>query len=234
MLAVPFMALLYFIFTVIAILGQTDANGNLLPEWFTWIRGATFLYFAYWTWRVRSHTFTVRSREAWIGVSVLLTILNTTLHYYLVGTSWQAYHFLFLLVAISAVITSLKWFIGIFVTSNLALALASWAIFGTDASGWKVVGGLFIVGSCLSVFLFVGRRSSILVVHSLRDEASRERDATKEALVVAQRAREDFQQLIERAPDAFLILVDKSIRYANPAFLRSLRHTKDGAWKSSQ
>lgn len=226
MLVVPFVALLYFSFTVIAILGQTSASGEPLPSWFTWLRGATFLYFVYWTVRVRRYQFTEQSRENWIGASILIILLNVTLYYYLIGTSWQAYHFVFLLVSMSLIVTDARWFTGLFTATVVALGLATWAIAGANVDDWKIVGGLMVVGACLSIFLFAARRSSLVVVLSLRDEASRERDAAKEALVAAQRARADFQQLIERAPDAFLIIVNDSICFANPAFLSTLRHSE--------
>tara|TARA_R110002073_G_scaffold336458_3_gene533684 strand:- start:34977 stop:37049 length:2073 start_codon:yes stop_codon:yes gene_type:complete len=227
MLAVPFMALLYFCFTIFAIAGQSTATGASLPTWFIWFRGATCLYFVYWTWRVRSYPFTDVSREHWIGVSTLLTVLNVTLSYYLIGSTWQAYHFIFLLVAMSLIVSSVRWFIGISVACYLGLGLASSSVLGSGVEAWRMVGELVTVGLCLSILLFATRRSSLMVLLSLTNEASRERDLAKGALAAAQRARADFQELIERAPDAFLILVDDSIQYANPAFLNSLRHSVD-------
>ncbi len=216
MLAAPLSALLYLIFVITAIVGQTDAYGEPLPTWFTWMRVATFGYFAYWTWKIRGFVFTEHFRNFMIGASVLIILLNITVFFYFQRAPWQVFEYAFLLIAMSLVVFDIRWFLALSTSILTSLFVLTWMLFDGDTEAWRVVVGLGSVGLCLSVFLFAARRSSLLAVDESKAEASRARDAAKQA-------RADFQQLIERAPDAVLILVDEVIQYANPAFLEILR-----------
>ncbi len=218
--AAPLSALLYLIFVIGAIAGQTDGNGEPLPSWFTWMRVVSFGYFAYWTWTIRGFSFTERFRDFMIGSSVLIILFNISVFFYFQRAPWQAFEYAFLLVAVSLVVFNVRWFLGLSISILASLLTLTWVLFDGNMEAWNVVVGLGSVGLCLSVFLFAARRSSLLVVDELKDEASRERDA-------AEQARADFQQLIERAPDAVLIVVDEVVHYANPAFLDILRRTEN-------
>ena len=221
-ISAPLLVVLYLFFTVSYLVGANSPSGEPLPRWMAAVTGATTAYFVWLTISVRSKRYEQHAENLWIGISTLLLIVNVTVLYSVEPADWTSYNYVFVMLGIGSVVSSRAWFLVLMGATLGSEAVTTLATVGV-AANWSAIGTASGVGAIVSTFLFEIRRAAVIRVHVLTLEADRKRIVAEEALSVARRARADLQQLVERAPDSVLILIDNRIHYANQNFLDCLR-----------
>jgi len=222
-IAAPLLVVLYIFFSVSYLLGAESPTGEPLPRWLAAITGPTALYFAALTLSIRTRRYEQNEEDLWIGISTLLLIVNVTIFYAVAPADWASYNYVFVMLGIGTVVSSRGWFLALMAATLCAQSVTTLATVGLATANWSAIATTSGPGALIATFLFIVRRAAIMRVHALTLEADRKRIVAEEALGGARRARADLQQLVERAPDAVLILVDNTIRYANQNFLDCLR-----------
>tara|TARA_R110002096_G_scaffold401386_3_gene598215 strand:- start:1054 stop:2724 length:1671 start_codon:yes stop_codon:yes gene_type:complete len=225
-IAGPLLALLYAFYTVSYLLQLGTYGGEPFPQWLTLVTGPSALYFVWLTRHVHSHQFTIAQQHRWIGVTVVLVLVNVTVHYSQRPTLGTSVNYVLVMLGIGTMVSSRKWFIGLLLSCLACFVVTALVVVGASNVPWRQVFFSSASGALVSTFLFIVRRAAIQRVEMLTAEAEAKRLVAEEALVVSRRARADIQQILERAPDSVLVLVEGTIEYANQNFLDCLRRTE--------
>ncbi len=194
--------------------------------------GVTTFYFAALAFSVRRFRYTQEKEDFWIAVSVLVMIANVTGPYAVSATTWTNYHFLFIMLGVGALVSHLNWYLVLMGVNTVAVLVATYIGEGNNTE-WALLLSTCTIASIVSGLLVVMRRAAVKRVHALTLDADRKRQVAEEALAVAERAQADLQQLVAKAPDAVLIIIDDTIHYANETFLNCVRRKEEDVLQRS-
>ncbi len=222
------LTLLYFAHTVIYLVGTTNADGSSSPLWLAAVTGVSSVFFAglalYARRPERSTSFDIHLA----GIGALVVLANVAIHFGVSKQIWHGYNFVFYQVAVGALITSQRWFTTLIVLTPLSGLVAGY--FGLGYIPWSVFTALVILGSSVSLVVYISRRQGIARLQALTESAEASRQAAEEALASSQKnakrlekSQRDLQGILDKSPDAILIHQDGSVAYANPAFLTCMR-----------
>ncbi len=231
-MASPILAILYAFITLTYLLGVKGPDGIVRPVWMAIPVGITTLYFAGLAFSVRRFRYNQEKEDFWIGVSVLVMIANVTGPYAVNATNWTNYQFLFITVGVGALVSHLRWYLFL-MGANIVAVLVTTYVGGSNDTDWALLLSTCTIASIVSSLLVVMRRAAVKRVHALTLDADRKRQVAEEALAVAERAQADLQQLVAKAPDAVLIIIDDTIHYANETFLNCVRRKEEDVLQRS-
>ncbi|MBL4637499.1 MAG: response regulator [Kofleriaceae bacterium] len=231
-MASPILAILYAFITLTYLMGVKGPDGIIHPLWMAIPVGITTLYFGGLAFSVRRFRYSQKKEDLWIGVSVLVMIANVTGPYSVNATNWNNYHFLFIILGMGAVVSHLNWYLFLMGANIVAVLVTTYVGQGNDTD-WALLLSTCTIASIVSGLMVVMRRAAVERVHALTLDSDRKRQVAEEALAVAERAQADLQQLVAKAPDAVLIIIDDTIHYANETFLNCVRRKQEDVLQRS-
>jgi len=222
------LSILYLAHTLLYLFGTTNADGSASPQWLAIPTGGSTILFGAMSLYARREKRNRALDSHLAGMGALIVLANVSIHFAASGEIWHGYNFVFYQIAIGALITSPRWFAALVILTPLA-SLAAGAV-GLGYIPWNVFAALVILGSSLSIVVFVSRRHAILKLESMTRVAEKSRGEAEEALAESQknaerleRSQRDLQGILDKSPEAILIRQDDRITYMNPAFLDCLR-----------
>jgi len=222
--ATTLLAALYLFHTAIYIWFQLpNSRGESAPAWLAYITAPTGIFLIASVLWAKGRPLSQRAIDQWMGISSLVVIANVSIHYWTVGDIWISSTYALVMIVLGTAIASIRWFIVLTLVAVTAHTVGSYLIPTIDSSQMMLVISVDAVSVSISALLFITRRAGLVNLKALRVETDQKQQTIENALALAERTSSDMQQLIDRAPDAVLILFGNVIHYANAVFLESIR-----------
>ncbi len=227
--ATTLLAALYIFHTAIYIwFYLPNSRGEPAPAWLAYVTAPTGIFLIASVLWVKGRPLSQRTIDQWLGVLSLIVIANISIHYWTVGDIWVSSTYALVMIIMGTVIASIRWFVVLTFIAATTHALGSYLSPTIDS--FQIILGISFdaISISISSLLFITRRAGLVNLKALRAETDQKQRTIENALAQAERTSSDMQQLIDRAPDAVLILFGKVIHYANAVFLESIRLPLEG------